>query len=118
MKDYHTITIQKQVGCGHIYLRFLEEEEGAFHKLMISGDMAKEAPCGESWLNAIASLLTFALRRSIWEGTTQRAIIRQLCGQRCNMAKLNQEHIVSCSDAIGKAVLEYIKSRDTEPVEV
>lgn len=110
MKDYESLTITKEVGCGNVYLIFTEDEH-LFHKLFIRGDMAKECPCGESFLNAIAKLLTYALRRSFEEENVKEAIIKQLLGHRCSMIIPNKEHIVSCSDAIAKAVLEYAKSR-------
>ena len=110
MKDYPTITISKPVGCGTIYCLFAEDED-TFYKLFIRGDMARECPCGEAWLNSIAKLITFALRRSIWEGSTKEGVIKQLLGQRCPSAIANKEHILSCPDAIARAVLEYSKSR-------
>ena len=116
MKDYNTITIRKNVGCGSIYCLFLEEEDGEFSRLMIRGDMAKECPCGESWMNSMATLLTFALRRSLWEGTTERGIIKHLMFQTCPSVIPNKEHIVSCSDAVGRCVLEYLKRCDLEGV--
>jgi hypothetical protein len=111
MKDYPTITISKWIPCGNIYCLFLEEDD-SFHRLTIKGDMAKECLCGESWLNSIAKLLTYAMRRSIWEGNTKDGIIKQLLGQRCPSYVSNKEHILSCSDAIARCVLEYSKSRD------
>jgi len=111
MKDYETVTITKMVGCGHIYCLFLEEED-TFHKLFIKGDMTKDTLCGESWFNSIAKLLTFALRRSSWEGNTKRGIVKQLLNQRCPNAIVNKDRTVSCADAIARAVLEYAKSRD------
>ena len=113
MKDYDTITIQKKVGCGNLYVLFLENE-GAFHRVFVKGNMAKTSPCGESWLSAIARLVTYSLRRSIWEGTTKRAIIKQLMYERCPAAIPNKEHIVSCSDAIGRAVLQYCEMKGIE----
>ncbi len=102
--------MHRKVGCGAIYCIFVEDE-GAFYNLIIKGDNAKETPCGESWLNAMGRILTYALRRSIWEGDTQRAIVKQLLNNRCNMAAANKDHIVSCPDAIGRMVLEYLKAR-------
>jgi len=109
------LTFAKSVGCGMIYCIF-EEREGAFHKLRIRGDAEKETPCGEAWFRPVASLLTFALRRSIFEGITMRAIVKQLQHQRCPSAVPNKDHIVSCSDAIGRCVLEYLKRCDLEGV--
>jgi hypothetical protein len=52
------------------------------------------------------------LRRSLWEGTTERGIVKQLLNQRCPSAIPNKEHIVSCADAIGRAVLDYVKKEE------
>ena len=111
MKDYPSITISKKVGCGNIHLVFMEDE-GAFYNLLIFGDMSKECPCGDSWFKSIARLLTFSLRRSIWEGTTRKGIVKQLLNQRCANATPNKDNIVSCADAIARAVLEYAKTKD------
>jgi hypothetical protein len=116
MRDFEAITLSKKVGCGMIYCIF-NEEEHSFYNLEIKGDMAKEAPCGESWFNSVAAILTYALRRSVWEGTTKKAIIKHLVGHQCNGFVANKEHIKSCSDAIGKMVLEYIKSRGIDEIE-
>ena len=111
MKEFDSITMSRKVGCGNIYAIFVEDE-GEFHNLILKGDMCREAPCGESWFSALGRILTYALRRSIWEGQTQKAIVKQLLNNRCNVTIPNQEHIVSCSDAIGKMVLEYLKARN------
>lgn len=111
MKPLPTITIRKEVPCGHLYCIFIENDD-TFHRLHIKGDMARECPCGESWFNAIGKLVTYAMRRSIWEGNTEDGVIKQLLGQRCPSYRANKEHIQSCSDAIARCVLEYSKSRD------
>lgn len=116
MRVYDALTMSRQVGCGTIYVIF-NEEENAFYNMEIKGDSAKETPCGESWMNALAAVLTYALRHSLWEGTTQKAIVKHLLNHRCNMAVANKEHVVSCVDAVGKMVLEYIKSRGLDEIE-
>ena len=110
--DYKITTICKKVGaCGNIYCLFLEDED-AFHKVQIKGDIGK-MPCGRCWLEAMARILTYALRRGLWEGSTDQGIIKQLKGIRCNSLPANAEHITSCSDAIGKALDEYLKIEET-----
>lgn len=113
---FEAMTMSRKVGCGNIYCIF-NEDEGSFYNLIIKGDNAKEAPCGEAWLNAMAAILTYALRQSLWEGTTQKALIKHLTGHQCAMYVPNKEHIKSCTDAIGKMVLEYIKSRGLDEIE-
>jgi hypothetical protein len=116
MRVYDSITMSRKVGCGNIYCIF-SESDGEFYNLIIKGDNAREADCGESWLNAMAAILTYALRRSIPEGHSYRAIIKHLENHRCQKSVPNAEHIVSCSDAIGKMVLEYVKAREEEKEE-
>jgi hypothetical protein len=116
-----SITIQKQVGCGHLYLTFIELKSGKFYKLLIDGTMTKESPCGSSWLNAIARVLTYAIRRtteedeknghkelkktSLWHG-----IIKQLIGHNCNRRSMVTE--TSCVGAIASGIKDYIKRKN------
>jgi len=116
MKTFDSITMSKKVGCGNLYVIFVEEE-GAFNRMFIKGDNAKESMCGESWMNSMASILTYALRHSVWEGNTKKAVVKHLLNHRCAMATANEEHIVSCSDAIGRCVLEYLKARNLDEIE-
>lgn len=116
MKEFESITIHRKIGCGNIYCIFVEND-GDFMYLIIKGDNAKEAPCGEVWFSAMGRILTYALRRSIYEGDSKRAIVKQLLNNRCNMIIPNAEHIVSCPDAIGKMVLEYLKARGVDEEE-
>ena len=119
MKDYIATTLFRKVGCGNIYL-IINEEEGEFYNLAIKGDNCKETPCGESWMGAIAALLTFALRRSVVENNTLKAIIRHLLNHRCNNPIKDwrsKEEVSSCSHAIGLMVLEYIKARGLDEIE-
>jgi hypothetical protein len=116
MRTYESITMSRKIGCGSIFCIF-NEESGEFYNLIIKGDNAREAPCGESWLNAMGAILTFALRRSLWEGTAQKALIKHLMNHRCHKIIPNEDHIVSCSDAIGKMVLEYVRSRGLDEIE-
>ena len=109
LKTYQTITIHKQVGCGSVYCMFLEDE-GAFHKLTIRGDMARQTPCMTSWFDPVSRLLTFALRRALWEGTAEKGILKHLINEhdKCSAYVPNEHHISSCADAIGKAVKQYL----------
>lgn len=110
MKDYKTISISKKVGCGEIYCLFLEDE-GAFHKLTIRGDMARQTPCMTSWFDPMGRLITFSLRRGIWEGTVEKGILKHLINEndKCSCYVPNKDHISSCADAIGKALRQYLK---------
>lgn len=107
-----SVTLAQRVGsCGTIYCIFVEGTEGEFKRLFIKGAMGKNTPCGEAWLEPIAKILTFALRRSLFEGSVDRGIIRQLRGVRCNNIAPNGDHITSCPDAIAKILTRYLLDR-------
>jgi len=107
METKPSTTIRKRICKGHIYCTFVEGREGEFNRLELKGNMSRETDCGESWLQPMAKLLTFSLRRAIWEGTTERAIIKHLKGHRCNSMPPNKDHVCSCTDAICKCIEEY-----------
>lgn len=112
--DKPTNTYTKKVGCGSIYIQFLEHKNGSFDRILVRGSMAKTSDCGESWLWGIANLLTFSLRRAFKEDDSSRekGIVRQLIGHTCNVCSVATE--VSCMSAIGFAVKAYIKRKEDE----
>lgn len=112
-----SITFSRKVACGHIYATFAEFDNGTFHKLLLSGDMTKEAPCGSSVLWSFQKVLTFALRRAFKEGgdTLDIGLIKHLQHHQCNRFHVGVDK--SCSDAVSKLVkqyLDYVKKRETK----
>jgi hypothetical protein len=118
--DRPSKTIQKSVGCGHIYCTFIEHKNGNFYKLLIDGTMTKESPCGSSWLNSIARILTYAIRRSTEEDNKDNkkdfkttslyhGVIKQLVGHNCNVRSRVTE--TSCAGAIASAIKDYVRSK-------
>jgi hypothetical protein len=70
--------------------------------------MTKESPCGGAWINAMAGILTFALRRAIKEDedALYRGVIKQLKNQACN----NQSIVgKSCVHQISRVLEGYFK---------
>ena len=115
-----SITFSRKVACGHIYATFAEFDNGTFHKLLLSGDMTKEAPCGSSVLWSFQKVLTFALRRAFKEGgdTLDIGLIKHLQYHQCNRFHVGVDK--SCSDAVAKLVqqyLSYVKKRETTETE-
>ena len=111
--EYKSITITKKINpCGHIHAIFLEDQD-CFHKMFIKGPGTK---CGEVWMDSLAKILTYALRRAEFEGTIEDGIIKQLLNVRCNNVVVNKDHICSCPDAIGKAIIQYLKIKAVEEV--
>ena len=109
-----SLTYCRKVGCGNLFIIFIEHHNGNFHKLLLRGDMSKETPCGESWFWGLARILTFAIRRALSEGedALEQALVKHMMNQRCNMCFVGTD--LSCMDAIAKAVREYIKSKRKE----
>ena len=113
MTDRPSIMITKKIPCGSVYCNFVENKtDGKFHKLLVFCDMARETPCGDSWIWAIARILTYSLRRAFREDNAEDAVSKQLFNHRCNKYVPGKER--SCPDAISKAVKDYIKIKEKE----
>jgi hypothetical protein len=126
--EYESLSINKKVGCGEVCCIF-EEDEKAFHKLRIILNGAKEfvkcphckkeiegeyKHCEEIWFDIAAKIITFGLRRGIWEGTIESGLIKHLINKtfKCKRYTPNRENICSCPDAIGESVSKYCLMRD------
>lgn len=96
------VTIKQRVACGSIYVTINEDKEGIveiFVKLGMSGG------CAASQTEAIARLASLAFRA----GIEPDEVIRELKGIRCpNTIWSEGVPIMSCADAIAKALQAYI----------
>jgi len=104
-----SFTYQKTVGCGNIYVIFVEHHNTNFHKVYIRGAMSRETGCANSWFGGIAGILTYSLRRGFTEKNVENALINQLKNHRCNNMVVGTA--LSCADAIAWALNEYVKFR-------
>lgn len=126
--EYKNITIMKNVGCGELSCVF-EEDEGAFHRLrivlrgekkfIVCPDCKKEIigeykHCEEIWFDVASKIITFGLRRGIWEGTFEQGLLKHLLNKtfKCKRYTPNKDNICSCPDAIGESVSKYCQMRD------
>ncbi len=109
----HGVTEKITVGCGQsIYVTINEDEQGLFE---VFATMGKSGGCMASQSEAIGRLISLALR----SGIETEAIIRQLQGIRCPAPAWQEGNIIlSCADAVGKAMQRYISnsSKDSFPV--
>ena len=96
-------------GCGNMYLTVNEcDNEIPFE---IFTQMGKAGGCAASQLEAIGRLVSLALRSNI----EPDIITKQLRGISCHQQSWeNGEKILSCSDAIGKAIHQYLKRKKEE----
>lgn len=88
-------------GCGSLYVTINEDKEGIFE---VFAQMGKSGGCAASQNETTGRLLSLALR----SGIAVEAIIRQLQGIRCPAPIWeNGSLILSCSDAIARALKRY-----------
>jgi ribonucleoside-diphosphate reductase alpha chain len=97
-------TRHMKTGCGNIYVTINEDEHGQLFELFTH--MGKAGGCASSQAEAIGRLVSLALRSNI----EPEVIINQLKGITChNQAWTSGGKITSCSDAIAKALENYMQ---------
>jgi len=86
-------------GCGKMYITINQDENGPFE---VFGNMGKSGGCAASQTEAVARLISLALR----SGISPEHIVRQLKGISCHMPAWapGGGKILSCADAFGKAL--------------
>jgi ribonucleoside-diphosphate reductase alpha chain len=91
-------TYKLKTGCGNIYVIINDHDGQPFEVFSVMG---KSGGCAASYSEAIARLISLALR----SGVEPKAIIKQLRGIACHQISWYEgEKIISCADAIGKAL--------------
>lgn len=100
-------TIKIKTGCGNLYVTINEDEFGICE---VFSTLGKAGGCAASQTEAISRLISLALRSGVYIDS----IIKQLKGIRCpNPTRTEEgEFILSCSDAIGKALEKYINIKE------
>ena len=96
------------VGCGQsIYVTINEDQNGLFE---VFATMGKSGGCMASQSEAIGRLISLGLR----SGIDTPEIIKQLEGIRCPAPAWQEGNIIlSCADAIGKAMHRYVNDSST-----
>jgi len=99
------MTVKMRTGCGNMYVTVNEDEQGPCEVFTLLG---KSGGCTASQSEAIGRLVSLALR----SGLKCEEIIEQLKGIRCPQPALTEQGpILSCADALAKAMENYLKER-------
>ncbi len=109
------MTIKMKTGCGNLYVTINEDEKGLCE---VFTQMGKAGGCAASQSESVSRMVSLALR----SGIEVDSILKQLSGIRCpSPLWQNGEMILSCSDAIAKALRQYVdimRERGEEPHKV
>ncbi|WP_022850223.1 vitamin B12-dependent ribonucleotide reductase [Limisalsivibrio acetivorans] len=102
-------TIEMMTGCGKLYVTINYDESGEPFEVFTS--MGKAGGCAQSQCEAMGRLISLDLR----SGGDVDLIIKQLKGISCHMKYgFGQNVVLSCSDAVGKA----LESALADPIEI
>ncbi|MEJ5299564.1 MAG: vitamin B12-dependent ribonucleotide reductase [Thermodesulforhabdaceae bacterium] len=104
------VTVRINTGCGKLYVTINEDEYGICE---VFAQMGKAGGCAYSQIEATGRLISLALR----SGVKVESIIKQLMGIRCpSPAWQNGSSVLSCSDAIARALREYVEGKTRQKI--
>jgi hypothetical protein len=102
----------KKRTCRDIYITvaYKEDDPKRIDYIRIIAS-TKEGGCPVSFMESIADLLTFSIRRirNIHEA---RSIVKNLRFQKCLECPPNEEHSQSCADAIGQVLENVLQTKE------
>ncbi len=105
---YNTITYKKET-CRDLYVvvAYKPDDPQKIEFIRINSS-SKVNNCAVSFMEGLADMLTFSIRR-IRNEHEARAIIKNLRHQKCLNCPPNKDHSTSCSDAIAQVLEKVLK---------
>ena len=98
-------TYKMQTGCGALYVTINEDKEGRPFEVFTA--MGKAGGCASSQSESTARLISLAWR----SGVEPKQVIRQLLDISCHSPSgFGEKKILSCADAVAKAIRLHISS--------
>jgi ribonucleoside-diphosphate reductase alpha chain len=92
-------TRKLKTGCGNLYVTLNANENGELYEAFVR--VGKAGGCAASWSEALGRLVTLELRMK----TPAENLVKQLRGISCHQpAGLGAAKVLSCADAVGKAL--------------
>jgi len=109
------ITGKLDTGCGALYVTINQDRFGPFEMF---ANLGKSGGCAAAQIESLARLASLAMR----SGIDPYQIVKQLKGIRCPNPKLGpvgmaEEQVLSCPDAMGKALEKYLEGKPTSIAE-
>ncbi|MBN1297105.1 vitamin B12-dependent ribonucleotide reductase [bacterium] len=106
-------TIEMETGCGSLYVTINEDDNG--NPFEVFAQIGKAGGCVASQTQSTARLCSLALR----SGIEPKTIIKQLIGISCHKPSgFGSNKILSCSDAIAKALKWYLALEKKQQPEI
>ena len=107
-KTTRGVTVKMETGCGQLYVTINEDQYGVCE---VFSQMGKAGGCAASQSEAIARLVSLALR----SGVDTEAVLRQMSGIRCPSPVLTKDGpVLSCPDAIARAIRNRLEQLERE----
>ncbi len=104
------VTQRMNTGCGKLYVTLNADDLGVCE---VFAQMGKAGGCASSQIEATGRLISLALR----SGVKPESILKQIMGIRCPSPVWQEgEMVLSCSDAMAKALNEYCQSGFTHMI--
>ncbi len=103
------VTRALPTGCGKLYITVNSDERGPFE---VFGNMGKAGGCASSQTEALARLMSLALR----SGISPEHLVKQLKGISCHMPAWERGggRILSCADAFAKGLERAMSDSGTQ----